>query len=149
MIRPKIAKLTKAQETAAYNMATERDLGRCVRCGYAGDVQRDHRQNRDNYNTRIEGLQLLCGPTGPNGGCHLWKTNNPDEANRTGYGVPRWANILDYPARRWISTDVGTHRRAWVLYAADVDLFEYPLGYREITREEAMGRMAGLFGEVA
>lgn len=143
MIRPKIAKLTKAQETAAYDMATRRDNLGCVLCGRLDNLQRDHRQNRDTHNTVVENLQLLCLWH------HIWKSEHPDAANRNGYGVPRWANPLDYPARRWITTDVGTRRRAWILYCRDIDLFSYPKGYREITADEAQGRMAGLFGEVA
>lgn len=142
MIRPKIAKLTKAQETAAYDMATKRDDLGCVLCGRRDATQLDHRQNRDSRNTRIENLQTLCLWH------HQWKTEHPDAANRNGYGVPRWAVPGIYPARRWVRTDVGTLRRAWVLYVSDIELFDVPLGYREITITDAQDRMAGFWGEV-
>ena len=110
MIGPKRPKLTKRQERDAYFDATERDsvngIERCQRCGVYGSCDRDHRQNRDRYNTTVGNLQLLGSDFGC--GCHRWKTEHPAKALDEGYAVPRNANPLDYPAYRY---GVG-----WVLY---------------------------------
>lgn len=106
MIAPKVPKLTLAETRAAYANVTARDLGRCVRCGAFGQVERDHRQNRDPWNTVVSNLQLLGGAFGC--GCHRWKTENPALAVREGFAVPRWARPGLWPAWRH---DVG-----WVLY---------------------------------
>ena len=107
MIGPKIPRLTNAQEKAAYTAVTARDQGRCVRCGLVGDVERDHRQNRDPFNTVVSNLQLLGGAFLC--GCHLWKTENPSAAILEGFAVPRWGRPEWWPAWR---ADVGS----WVLY---------------------------------
>lgn len=106
MIGPKIRKLTAAQEREAYKLVTERDNGTCVRCGHRGPTERDHRQNRDPFNTVPSNLQLLGGPFGC--GCHKWKTENPAAAVLEGFAVPSWARPELWPAWRH---DVG-----WVLY---------------------------------
>ena len=107
MIGPRVPKLTPAQEKSAYAAVTLRDEGRCVRCGRVGDVERDHRQNRDAFNTVPSNLQLLGGAFGC--GCHKWKTENPAAAVLEGFAVPRWARPEWWPAWR---ADV----HSWVLY---------------------------------
>jgi hypothetical protein len=107
VITPKRPKLTERQEKEAYAAVTLRDQGRCVRCGAAGPVERDHRQNRDAYNTVVSNLQLLGGPFGC--GCHLFKTEHPAAAVLEGFAVPRWARPEVWPAWRF---DVG----GWVIY---------------------------------
>lgn len=113
MIAPKRPRLTQAQEREAYALVTERDTGACVRCGQIGPTERDHRQNRDSFNTVPSNLQLLGGPFGC--GCHKWKTENPAAAVLEGFAVPSWARPELWPARRH---DVG-----WVIYfdAPDAD----------------------------
>lgn len=106
MIGPKVPKLTVAQEREAYAAVTKRDKGVCVRCGATGPTERDHRQNRDPFNTVPSNLQLLGGPFGC--GCHKWKTENPAAAVLEGFAVPSWARPELWPAWRH---DVG-----WVLY---------------------------------
>lgn len=95
-------KLTKAQERAAYRVVTERDRGKCQRCGRVGTVERDHRQNRDAYNTVPSNLQCLCPA------CHRWKTEHPAAAILEGFAVSRWARPELWPAWR--------HGAGWVLY---------------------------------
>ncbi|HWU31027.1 MAG TPA: HNH endonuclease signature motif containing protein [Microbacterium sp.] len=102
MIGQRPVKLTAAQEKHAYEVATERDGGRCQRCGRVGTVERDHRQGRDAYNTVPSNLQCLCP------GCHRWKTEHPQQAILDGFGVSRWARPTLWPAWR---VAVG-----WVLY---------------------------------
>lgn len=124
MIGPKVAKLTRKEERAAYDDVTARDGGRCVRCGSAGPVERDHRQNRDSWNTTPGNLQLLGGPFGC--GCHLWKTEHPEDAVREGFAVPKWARPTLWPAWR--------HGVGWVVY------FDAPVDgkwWREITESTA------------
>lgn len=106
MIAPKRPKLTPAEEKHAYATVTERDQGRCVRCGRFGDVERDHRQNRDPFNTVVCNLQLLGGAFGC--GCHQWKTENPTAATLEGFAVPRFGRPELWPGFR---VDVG-----WVIY---------------------------------
>ncbi len=122
-------KLTARQEREAYAAATERDQGRCQRCGRTGPTDRDHRQGRDAYNTTPANLQLLGGAFGCR--CHLWKTENPAQAIEAGFSVPRWADPLEWPAWRF---GVG-----WALY------FEAPDAdgnwWRAISEEEAMAIM--------
>lgn len=110
MIGQRPSKLTAKQEREAYAAATERDKGRCVRCGTNATTHRDHRQNRDAYNTTVANLQLLCALV-----CHPWKTANPDAAMRAGFAVSRFADPATVPAYRF---GVG-----WVLYldAPDAD----------------------------
>lgn len=113
MIGPKRPKLTGKQERWAYDVVTdERDRGRCQRCGKYGPMDRDHRQNRDAFNTTPANLQLLGGAFGC--GCHIWKTQNPADALRTGFSVPRSADPAGWPARRY---GVG-----WVLYFDEADV---------------------------
>ncbi|WP_336630013.1 MULTISPECIES: HNH endonuclease [unclassified Microbacterium] len=113
MIAPKGEKLTPAQEKKAYADATARDKGRCVRCGHPGPTERDHRQNRDPFNTTPANLQLLGGAFGC--GCHRWKTENPRLAILEGFAVPRYARPELWPGWR---VDDG-----WVIYfdAPDAD----------------------------
>lgn len=102
MIGQRPVKLTKAQEREAYRVATERDKGRCQRCGSNGVTHRDHRQGRDAYNTTPANLQLLCVE------CHQWKTDNLKVACLKGFAVSQWHRPELWPARR---IDVG-----WVQY---------------------------------
>ena len=118
-------KLTPAQERNAYNVVTQRDEGRCVRCGKTGPVERDHRQNRDAFNTVPSNLQCLGGAFGC--GCHQWKSEHPQLAVLEGFAVPRWARPDVWPAYRF---GVG-----WVIY------FDAPDGdgnyWRAITESTA------------
>ena len=106
MIGQRAVKLTARQEREAYAAATERDKGRCVRCGTNAPTHRDHRQNRDAYNTVVANLQLLCAIV-----CHPWKNANPAAAMRDGFAVSRWADPAATPAYRF---GVG-----WVIYDND------------------------------
>jgi hypothetical protein len=130
MIEPKTAKPSAAAEKRAYAIATERDENRCVKCRHWRDVQRDHRQNRMPGNTLVCNLQLLCA------GCHRWKTENPQDAKDQGYSVPRWADPREWPATRYLPSNVGTLRRAWVLY-------DNHGNWVEIDEAEALRRMVG------
>lgn len=132
MIGPKTPKLTAADEKRAYAAATERDHGRCVRCGVAGPVERDHRQNRDPFNTVVSNLQLLGGPFGC--GCHQWKTENPTAALLEGFAVPGWAKPSEWPAWRF---DV----QSWVLYLDEPDPFGH--WWIEISQATADALMSG------
>ena len=107
MIGPRPVKLTARQEKEAYAAVTERDGGRCVRCGRFGTVQRDHRQGRNAYNTVPSNLQCLCPP------CHLWRTDNFREAVVTGFAVSRHSRPELWPAWR-----VGV---GWVQYFDTAD----------------------------
>ncbi len=111
-VRPKAVRQTPSEARAAYNLVTRRDEETCVRCRRGGAVQRDHRQNRLPGNTVPSNLQLLCPP------CHLWKTENPEQALQEGWAVPRHTMFTpaEWPARRWVKTLHGTYREAWVLY---------------------------------
>ncbi|MEJ6554054.1 HNH endonuclease signature motif containing protein [Microbacterium esteraromaticum] len=102
MIGQRPVKLTPKQEKYAYAAATARDKGRCQRCGSHGVTHRDHRQNRDAYNTTPANLQLLCVE------CHQWKTDNHVAAILEGFAVSRWSRPQVWPAWR---IDVG-----WVQY---------------------------------
>ncbi len=142
MIGQKRPKLTKRQEDAAYTDATLRDggnefnnVGQCQRCGRFGQCDRDHRQNRDAWNTTPANLQLLGSAFGC--GCHKWKTENPAEAVRTGFAVPREAAPSEWPARRY---GIG-----WVLY------FDEPVEgewWERITNARAAKIMYGTREEV-
>lgn len=104
MIGPKQDRPTKAQERAAYDAVTERDGGKCVRCGYYGTVHRDHRQNRSQGGLTVpSNIQLLCV------GCHKFVTENPAAAVEEGFACPGWARPEFWPAWRF---DV----QSWVLY---------------------------------
>lgn len=117
MIGPKRVKLTARQEREAYEAATERDQRLCVRCGTNATTHRDHRQNRDPFNTVPSNLQLLCAVN-----CHPWKNANPAQAVADGFAVPRWARPELWPAWR--------HGAGWVLY-------DDTGGWREISQATA------------
>lgn len=106
MIGPKQPRLTPAEEKRAYELATFRDMGRCVRCGGRGPTERDHRQGRNPFNTTPANLQLLGSAFSC--GCHMWKTENPRRAVLEGFTVPRYARPEIWPGWR---VDVG-----WVQY---------------------------------
>lgn len=123
MIGPKTPKPTEADNRRAYDTATLRDGGvrvdkrveggicqRCLRD--CGPIARDHRQNRDAFNTVPSNLQCLGL------GCHLWKTEHPEDAIGEGWAVPKNTPLspAEWPARRWLKTGLGTVRLAWVLY---------------------------------
>lgn len=133
MSRPtsqKRPKLSRKQEQDAYKTVTARDLGQCQRCGRFGPTDRDHRQNRDAWNTTVANLQLLGSAFGC--GCHIWKTENPAQAIEAGFSVPRWATPAEWPAWRW---QVG-----WVLY------YDAPINgawWKPITEEQARALMEG------
>ncbi|WP_242089205.1 HNH endonuclease [Curtobacterium sp. DN_7.5] len=131
MIGPKTSAPTAAEESRAYALVTERDEERCQRCHRGGVAQRDHRKNRSQGGrTAASNLHLLCPD------CHLWKTDHPVEAAHDGWGVPGWADPATFPARRWLRTELGTLRQAWVLYD-DVGT------WREISAEQARRQMGG------
>lgn len=136
MIGPKVHKPTPAEEARAYDAATFRDLGVCVRCRRVDPVwgvNRDHRKGRGVGGlTVVENLQLLCG-SGTTG-CHGWKSENPAEALDGGYAVPGWADPLVWPARRWVATPLNTVRDVWVLYRHDGT-------WDQITEADALRRM--------
>lgn len=130
MIGQKIPKLTVTEEQRAYDACTERDQGRCQRCGLWGPTDRDHRQGRTAWNTTPANLHLLGGAFGCQ--CHVWKTLNPADAVRQGFAVPRWADPLEWPAYRY-----GVR---WVLY------FDEPVDgewWRVISNAEVAQRMEG------
>ena len=106
MIGQRRPKLTAAAERAAYAAATRRDQGRCQRCGRAGIVERDHRQNRTPFNTTPANLQCLCRA------CHQWKTEHPRDAREQGYALSRY----DDPATA-LAYRIGY---GWVVY------YDYP-----------------------
>jgi hypothetical protein len=109
MVYQKTRKPTAAEERLAYDIVEVRDLV-CVKCR-RGDIQRDHRKNRSQGGLTVaSNLQLLCTT------CHLWKTDHPAEALAEGLAVPGWGVAADFPARRWLPTQFGTYRQAWVLY---------------------------------
>lgn len=135
MIAQRRTKLTAAQERRAYSIATARDsidgVEVCQRClRGCGAVHRDHRQNRDAFNTVPSNLQLLGA------GCHKWKTENPSDAILDGWAVPRHTTLTpaEWPARRQLRTRFGTVRTAWVLYDDEG-------GFIEIDEREARFRM--------
>lgn len=134
MIGQRPVKLTARQERTAYAICTERDRGQCQKCGRYGPTDRDHRQNRTAFNTTPANLQLLGGDFGC--GCHRWKTENPLDAARTGFAVPRWADPLEWPAFR-----VGV---GWVRY------HDTPVAGRwwtSITEAEALAYIAERLGD--
>lgn len=132
MIGPKRVKLTARQERDAYRDVTARDREMCVRCGSTGPTERDHRQNRDPFNTVPSNLQLLGGAFGC--GCHQWKTEHPTLALLEGFTVPRSQRPELWPAWR---ADV----QSWVIYfdAPDAD----GKWWREITHTTADLLMRG------
>lgn len=131
MIGPKTTAPTAAEEARAYALVTERDEERCQRCHRGGVAQRDHRKNRSQGGrTAASNLHLLCPE------CHLWKTDHPVEAAHDGWGVPGWADPATFPARRWLRTELGTLRQAWVLY-------DDAGTWREISTEQARRQTGG------
>jgi hypothetical protein len=133
MIGPKVDRPSKADETAAYALVTERDGNTCQRCLRGGGVNRDHRLNRSQGGlTAASNLQLLCG-SGTTG-CHGWATTHPREALHDGWRVPMGQTPADWPARRWFRTDVGTVRVGWALLDDEG-------GVREIGADVALARM--------
>ena len=131
MIAQKRPRQTRAEERAAYEVATIRDADTCQRCRRnCGPIARDHRQNRDGRNTVPSNLQCLGLA------CHLWKTEHPAEAVTEGWAVPRHTLLspAEWPARRWVKTNLGTLRLAWVLY-------DDAGGWAEIDEIEALQRM--------
>jgi hypothetical protein len=129
MIRPRVAKPSKADDADAYELATLRDADTCQRCRRnCGPSARDHRQNRLRGNTVPSNLQVLGLR------CHQWKTEHPKDAFEQGWAVPSWGVPAEWPARRYESTDRGTLRPVWVLY-------DDGGGFRVITEEDAMERM--------
>lgn len=134
MIGPRRPKRTTRQEREAYAATTDRDsvdgFEQCQKCGRVGPCDRDHRQNRDLFNTTPGNLQLLGSSPARGGcGCHDWKTGNPADAIEQGFSVPSWADPLERAAWRY---GVG-----WVLY------FDDPVDgrwWREISEREAYER---------
>lgn len=132
MITQRRRKLTDAEARRNYDTATLRDSVNghavCQRCrrNDCGAVQRDHRQNRDSFNTVPSNLQCLGAV------CHKWKTENPKDAIRDGWAVPKSTRLTpaEWPARRWIQTAYGTLRLGWVLYDDEGD-------FEEITADRA------------
>ncbi|WP_104137287.1 HNH endonuclease [Cryobacterium sp. Y62] len=125
MILPKVPRPSKADETTAYELATLRDNATCQMCKKPGEVQRDHRQNRQGGNTVVENLQCLC-PS-----CHLYKGEHPRWAIDMGWAVPRWADPLVFPARRSVH---GVFE--WVQY-------DNIGGWKVITDEQAKAARSG------
>lgn len=132
MIGPKHARPSKADEADAYEIATLRDRDTCQRCrSNCGPSARDHRQNRQPGNTVASNLQVLGLR------CHQWKTEHPKAALEEGWAVPSWADPAEWPATRYLPTEYGTHRAAWVLYDDEG-------WFHEITDEDAYRRMEGV-----
>ena len=131
MIGPKSVAPPAADERRAYALVTDRDAELCQRCHRGGATQRDHRNNRSQGGRTVaSNLHLLCAE------CHLWKTDHPVDAVHDGWGVPGWADPHVFPARRWLRTDVGTLRQAWVLYDDEGS-------WREISADQARRRQEG------
>ena len=107
-------------EQIAYETATLRDNNTCQKCLRLGaPTQRDHRKNRSQGGpTTTSNLQLLCVF------CHDWKTSNPKRAIAEGWACPGWADPLWWPARRWLPTQLGTKRAAWVIHDDNGDFVE-------------------------
>lgn len=136
MIAPKVPKPTAAEERRAYALVTSRDEDRCQRClRHCGPVNRDHRKDRSVGGLTLASNLQLLGGSGTTG-CHGWKTTHPAQAIAEGWGVPGWADPRTFPAARWLPTQRGTVRSAWVLYD---DLGDWV----EITNEEAQQRREG------
>lgn len=132
MIGQKVAKPTSAQEADAYELATLRDSNTCQRCRRnCGPIARDHRKNRGQGGWTIPSNLQCLGL-----GCHTWKTEHPEDAVVEGWAVPGFPMAVprEWPARRWLATEHGMLRLAWVLYD-DAGLWE------EIDEAEALERM--------
>lgn len=131
MIGQKPPRPSKADEADAYELATLRDKDTCQKClRDCGPSARDHRQNRRPGNTVVSNLQVLGLR------CHIWKTERPKEALEQGWAVPSWGDPAQWPARRYLRTDRGTHILSWVIYGDDGMV-------TKISDEEAMERMKG------
>jgi hypothetical protein len=144
VIGPKVEQPTARDEREAYELVELRDGGVCQKCRRSDyGINRDHRKGRGvGGRTEVQNLQLLCG-SGTTG-CHGWRTSHPDDAARDGYAVPGWADPADYPARRWVRTNIGTVRIAQVLYLPADQWGDGP-GFVEIGEMEAATRRAGLW----
>lgn len=130
-IAQRTPKMSKREEEIAYEIVTLRDYNTCQKCKRnCGPVARDHRQNRQGNNTVVSNLQCLGL------GCHTWKTEHPADAIDEGWAVPRWADPLVWPARRYVPSGVGTLTPVWVLY-------DNQGGWQRITDDDAARRMAG------
>jgi hypothetical protein len=143
VIGPKRQKQRPRDKEEAYELATLRDRGQCqmpadVYGPHGGEMQRDHRQNRDDHNTVVENLQLLCVVH------HKWKTENPAIANRTGWGCPRYERPADWPARRVVDGHLE-----WVRYLPTSEYFGHgeDMGFIVISDVEAAGMRRGFVVE--
>lgn len=121
-VTAKTPRPSKAEETRAYEIVTDRDMGQCVRCGGREGIQRDHIQNRQSGNTVVWNLQCLCLR------CHQWKSENPIDAIAEGFALPRWIDVRDVPVRRLVFGQL-----LWVIYGAGS-------AYAVIGEHEAMSR---------
>lgn len=131
-ITQRLPKQTKREEEIAYEIVTLRDKNVCQKCKRnCGPIARDHRQNRQGNNTVPSNLQCLGLE------CHLWKTEHPADAIAEGWAVPRWADPLVWPARRWVPTGMGTVAAAWVVY-------DNAGGWHRISDDDAARRMTGI-----
>ncbi len=136
MIGPKARPPSAAEEADAYEVATNRDANTCQRCRRnCGPIARDHRKNRGQEGGWTIPSNLQCLGLG----CHIWKTEHPEQAVADGWAVPgyRMAVPREWPAARWVRTERGTLRRAWVLYDDEG-------GWQEITETEARERMISM-----
>ena len=111
-------KASRRDIEAARTLVRERDAGRCQMCGkwVEGQVKSvHHRLNRGRGGSalleRASILITLCG-TGTLGD-HGWVTNNPEEAGKTGWLLPRNNPDID-PTQEPILTYQG-----WRLLADD------------------------------
>lgn len=149
MIAQRRQKQSDAEKKRAYEDATKRDgdlCQKCLRdCGH-GVTSRDHRQDRDPFNTVVSNLQVLGG-TGTTG-CHGRKTTHKADAIREGWAMPRHTRVdsSEWPARRWLQTGLGTVRLAWVLYLNAPDGGAW---WVEISDAEAARRMSDAGWDVA
>ncbi len=118
--RPRPTPRRTGASEAVRELVRARDGGLCVRCG-APAADLDHRQGRGAGGTkgaaseRINGaawLTTLCG-TGGSSGCHMWKEQRREEAERDGYRIAR-----NGPERDAARTPIRT-RAGWVLHTDD------------------------------
>ena len=82
--------------TKTRKVVKERWLHRCARCsGPGAEIQ--HRVRRREGGHRFSNLCLMCHT------CHqTWAHAHPDEARRTGFIVPTWADPSTVPLKAWI-----------------------------------------------
>ena len=135
MIEPKVQQPTKAQEKAAYELATIRDGGVCQRCRRdCGPIARDHRKNRSTGGLTVASNLQLLGLA-----CHTWKSEHPAAAAHDGWAVPGWPEAIpsEWPARRWVPGIAGILHKVWVL-------LDDAGGWVEISDAEAARRMVGV-----